>query len=81
MQPMAHEELVQFALDASRDFGEPVSRELGTALSAHEERKFEDGEHKSRPLALFEVSLQLLQARPQRPSGVIPPANRIDLAQ
>ena len=39
-----------FALDASRDFGERVSGHLGIALSAHEEREFEDGEHKSRPL-------------------------------
>lgn len=50
MQPMVHDELMLFALDASRDFGEAVSRELGTALAAHEEREFEDGEHKSRPL-------------------------------
>ena len=39
-----------FALSASRDFGEAVSRELGVALAAHEEREFEDGEHKDRPL-------------------------------
>jgi ribose-phosphate pyrophosphokinase len=39
-----------FALDASRDFGEAVSRELGVGLAAHEEREFEDGEHKGRPL-------------------------------
>jgi ribose-phosphate pyrophosphokinase len=40
-----------FALNASRGFGEAVSRELGVALAVHEEREFEDGEHKSRPLA------------------------------
>jgi len=39
-----------FALDASRAFGERVSGHLGIPLSAHEEREFEDGEHKSRPL-------------------------------
>jgi ribose-phosphate pyrophosphokinase len=39
-----------FALDASRAFGEKVSRHLGIPLSAHEERAFEDGEHKVRPL-------------------------------
>jgi ribose-phosphate pyrophosphokinase len=50
MQPMVDNELMLFALDASRDFGEAVSCELGTALAAHEEREFEDGEHKSRPL-------------------------------
>lgn len=39
-----------FALDASRDFGERVAGALGVALAAHEEREFEDGEHKARPL-------------------------------
>ncbi|MFZ2466965.1 MAG: ribose-phosphate pyrophosphokinase [Parvibaculum sedimenti] len=39
-----------FALNASRDFGEKVAISLGVALDAHEERKFEDGEHKARPL-------------------------------
>jgi len=40
-----------FALNASREFGERVAAALGRALDAHEEREFEDGEHKSRPLA------------------------------
>jgi ribose-phosphate pyrophosphokinase len=39
-----------FALNASRDFAAGVSRHLGISLAAHEERDFEDGEHKSRPL-------------------------------
>ncbi len=39
-----------FALDASRDFGEQVAAALGLALAPHEEREFEDGEHKARPL-------------------------------
>lgn len=39
-----------FALDSSRAFGEAVCRCLGTGLSSHEERDFEDGEHKARPL-------------------------------
>lgn len=39
-----------FALDASRPFGEAVARHLGVSLSDHEERAFEDGEHKARPL-------------------------------
>lgn len=42
--------LMLFALDESRNFGEQVSQRLGIALSAHEEREFEDGEHKARPL-------------------------------
>jgi len=40
-----------FALDASRAFGEAVSARLAVPLSPHEEREFEDGEHKTRPLA------------------------------
>jgi ribose-phosphate pyrophosphokinase len=39
-----------FALNASRGFGERVARSLGRPLDAHEEREFEDGEHKARPL-------------------------------
>jgi ribose-phosphate pyrophosphokinase len=47
---MSNGELVVFALSSSRDFGERVCNHLGISLSAHEERKFEDGEHKIRPL-------------------------------
>ena len=39
-----------FALGASHAYGERVARHLGIALTAHEEREFEDGEHKARPL-------------------------------
>lgn len=39
-----------FALDASRALGEAVARALGEPLARHEERAFEDGEHKARPL-------------------------------
>jgi ribose-phosphate pyrophosphokinase len=39
-----------FALNSSRDFGEKVCAHLGIPLNAHEEREFEDGEHKARPL-------------------------------
>jgi ribose-phosphate pyrophosphokinase len=48
---MNREDLSIFALEASRDFGERVAVCLGIPLSAHEEREFEDGEHKARPLA------------------------------
>jgi ribose-phosphate pyrophosphokinase len=51
MQPIANDELMLFALDASRNFGDAIGRELHMALSAHEEREFEDGEHKARSLA------------------------------
>lgn len=47
---MTETPLVLFVLDASRPFGERVAAQLGIALSEHEEREFEDGEHKSRPL-------------------------------
>jgi N-terminal domain of ribose phosphate pyrophosphokinase len=47
---MNREDLSIFALGASRDFGERVSACLGIPLSALEEREFEDGEHKARPL-------------------------------
>jgi ribose-phosphate pyrophosphokinase len=48
---MPESELMLFALDASRAFGEAVSRTLGVPLAAHEEREFEDREHKTRSLA------------------------------
>jgi ribose-phosphate pyrophosphokinase len=43
-------DLALFALNASRPFGVGVAAELGVSLSEHEEREFDDGEHKSRPL-------------------------------
>lgn len=43
-----------FALDASADFGRAVAAALGHPLSRHEERTFEDGEHKSRTLDAVE---------------------------
>ena len=43
-------ELRLFGLNASRDLGERVARALGSPLAPHEEREFEDGEHKARPL-------------------------------
>jgi ribose-phosphate pyrophosphokinase len=39
-----------FALETSRAYGERVASCLEWPLSAHEERAFEDGEHKARPL-------------------------------
>ncbi len=46
---MNHDPLL-FALNASRLFGEQLAQRLGVTLSPHEEREFEDGEHKARPL-------------------------------
>ncbi len=48
---MTDPDLRLFALNASNAFGTAVSARLGTTLSPHEEREFEDGEHKTRPLA------------------------------
>ncbi len=39
-----------FALAGSRPWGEAVAARLGGPLAPHEERAFEDGEHKERPL-------------------------------
>ncbi|MBI4204657.1 MAG: ribose-phosphate pyrophosphokinase [Betaproteobacteria bacterium] len=39
-----------FALSESRGFGEKVAAALDVPLGEHEERHFEDGEHKTRPL-------------------------------
>jgi ribose-phosphate pyrophosphokinase len=50
-QTMLGSELMLFALGASRAWGEAVARQLGIELGVHEERAFEDGEHKSRVLA------------------------------
>ena len=43
-------EMLLFALNTSRGFGEHVAAGLDIELSEHEEREFEDGEHKSRSL-------------------------------
>jgi ribose-phosphate pyrophosphokinase len=47
---MAHRPLTLFALDGSRPFGERIAARLAIPLAPHEERGFEDGEHKARPL-------------------------------
>lgn len=39
-----------FALQATADLGKSIAHALGCDLAKHEERQFEDGEHKSRPL-------------------------------
>jgi ribose-phosphate pyrophosphokinase len=39
-----------FALEGTRPLGEAIAQLLGTSLAGHEERTFEDGEQKSRPL-------------------------------
>jgi ribose-phosphate pyrophosphokinase len=39
-----------FVLNSSRAFGEQVSARFAIELNPHEEREFENGEHKARPL-------------------------------
>jgi len=39
-----------FALNATAELGKAISARLGVPLSQHEEREFEDGEHKARAL-------------------------------
>jgi ribose-phosphate pyrophosphokinase len=43
-------DLALFALDAASAYGQSVSKALNIPLSPHEEREFEDGEHKARSL-------------------------------
>jgi ribose-phosphate pyrophosphokinase len=43
--------LTLFAVGGTREYGERVAQHLELILGAHEERGFEDGEHKIRPLA------------------------------
>jgi len=47
---MSSEDLAIFGLNASRVFAEGVAKALGAGLAEHEEREFDDGEHKVRPL-------------------------------
>jgi ribose-phosphate pyrophosphokinase len=42
--------MLLFALETSRDYGERIAAQLGMQLSPHEEREFDGGEHKARPL-------------------------------
>ena len=47
---MTDQRLLLFALQATNELGSAVAAALGQPLAAHEEREFEDGEHKARPL-------------------------------
>lgn len=59
-----------FALESTRAFGERVAEALGRPLDAHEERAFEDGEHKARPLVSVRGTdayvIQSLHGEPER---------------
>ena len=47
---MPKNSLLLFALEHSHVLGTAIAQQLGLALTPHEERVFEDGEHKARPL-------------------------------
>jgi ribose-phosphate pyrophosphokinase len=47
---MSRSEIAIFGLNTNRGFSERIAAHLGLPLSPHEEREFEDGEHKARPL-------------------------------
>ena len=47
---MSREPPLLFALHGSETLGSKIAQHLGISLAAHEERDFEDGEHKARPL-------------------------------
>jgi ribose-phosphate pyrophosphokinase len=47
---IASNQIRLFALNGTTELGSDISKLLGHSLSAHEEREFEDGEHKARPL-------------------------------
>jgi ribose-phosphate pyrophosphokinase len=52
-----------FALNASSEFGERIALTLEQPLAQHEEREFEDGEHKARPLEdVFGESVYVVQS-------------------
>jgi ribose-phosphate pyrophosphokinase len=46
----SRDRLQLFALQATSELGKAVAEILGESLASHEEREFEDGEHKARPL-------------------------------
>jgi ribose-phosphate pyrophosphokinase len=47
---MKHSSIRLFAMNASAELGSAIAAALGQPLKSHEEREFEDGEHKARPL-------------------------------
>ena len=47
---MTHRSVTLFGLQGSREFAEQVAARLAAPLAQHEERNFEDGEHKARAL-------------------------------
>lgn len=66
---MATHPLRLFALDASAALGRAIAEALGAPLANHEERDFEDGEHKARPLdAVDGADVYVVQSLPGGPA-------------
>jgi len=67
---MTGQRLCLFALHASAALGSAIANALNQPLAAHEEREFEDGEHKTRPLESVRGAdvyvLQSLHAGPEQ---------------
>ena len=60
-----------FALQATVNLGRAIAGALGQTLAAHEEREFEDGEHKVRPLAAVGgMDVYVIQSLHSGPSRV-----------
>lgn len=58
-----------FALHATADLGAAIAQALGHKLAAHEERSFEDGEHKVRPLeTVRDADVYVIQSLHSGPS-------------
>jgi len=67
---MEHKLLRVFALDATGKLGSAIAMALNQPLASHEEREFEDGEHKARPLDVVNGAdayvVQSLHSGPQQ---------------
>lgn len=67
---MSESRLSLFALHETGELGSAVAAALGQPLAAHEEREFEDGEHKIRPLETVRGAdafvLHSLHSRPEQ---------------
>ncbi len=57
-----------FALEATAELGSAIAAAMGQPLAAHEEREFEDGEHKARPLDPVRRRRRLCDPEPARRS-------------
>lgn len=67
---MTERRTLLFALQATAELGGAVAAALGEPLAAHEEREFEDGEHKTRPLKTVRgAEIFVLQSTHGGPDG------------